>query len=67
MIVTIDADDLVERVGHGRTADGTLLPTAKILELANNAEIIPAVLTATGEVLDLGRSGGSPAETRPWP
>ena len=45
-----------ERVGHGRTADGTLIPTKQLLQLANNAEIIPAVLTATGEVLDLGRS-----------
>ena len=56
VIVTIDADDLIETVGHGRTADGTLLPTAKILQLANNADIIPAVLTASGEVLDLGRT-----------
>ena len=56
MIVTIDADDLVNRVGYGRTADGTLIPTAKILQLANNADIIPAVLTTTGAVLDLGRS-----------
>jgi hypothetical protein len=56
VIVTIDADDLIERVGHGRTADGTLLPTAKILQLANSADIIPAVLTASGDVLDLGRT-----------
>ena len=56
VIVTIDADDLVRRVGYGRTGDGTLIPTAKLLQLANNADIIPAVLTATGAVLDLGRS-----------
>ena len=56
VIVTIDADDLINRVGFGRTGDGTTIPTAKILQLANNAEIIPAVLTATGAVLDLGRS-----------
>ncbi len=56
VIVTIDADDLTNRVGSGRTADGTLIPTAKLLQLANSAEIIPAVLTASGEVLDLGRS-----------
>ena len=31
-------------------------PTAKLLQLANNADIIPTVLTATGAVLDLGRS-----------
>ena len=56
VIVTIDADDLTNRVGHGRTGDGTQLPTAKLLQLANNADIIPTVLTATGAVLDLGRT-----------
>ena len=56
VIVTIDADDLTNRVGHGRTADGTLIPTAKLLQLANSADIIPTVLTASGAVLDLGRS-----------
>jgi len=56
VIVTIDADDLINRVGNGRTADGTRVPTAKLLQLANNADIIPTVLTATGAVLDLGRS-----------
>ena len=56
VIVTIDADDLINRVGYGRTADGTVLPTAKLLQLANNADIIPAVLTASGAVLDLGRT-----------
>ena len=56
MIVTIDADDLTNRVGSGRISDGTQIPTAKLLQLANSAEIIPAVLTASGEVLDLGRS-----------
>jgi hypothetical protein len=55
VIVTIDADDLTHRVGHGQTADGTPIPTAKLLQLVNNADIIPTVLTATGAVLDLGR------------
>ena len=31
VIVTIDLDDLVKRVGSGRTGDGTLMPTAKML------------------------------------
>ena len=62
VIVTIDAEDLTNRVGHGRTGDGTLLPTAKLLQLANNAHIIPAVLTASGAVLDLGPD---PADRRP--
>jgi hypothetical protein len=56
VIVTIDWDDLLNRCGYGRTADGTLLPTATVLQMANNADIIPAVLNASGAVLDLGRS-----------
>jgi hypothetical protein len=56
VIVTIGVEDLVERVEYGRTGDGTLLPTAKLLQLANNADIIPTVLTASGAVLDLGRT-----------
>ena len=56
VIVTIDADDLTHRTGSGRTTDGTPIPTAKLLQLANNADIIPTVLTASGAVLDLGRT-----------
>ena len=62
VIVTIDADDLIDRVGHGRTADGTVLPTAKLLQLANNADIIPAVLTA---IRGRARSGPEPADRQP--
>jgi hypothetical protein len=56
VIVTIDLDDLLDRCGYGRSSDGTLIPTAAVLELANQADIIPAVLNASGAVLDLGRS-----------
>jgi hypothetical protein len=56
VIVTINLDDLLDRLGYGRTSDGTLLPTHEVLRLANQADIIPAVLSRTGEVLDLGRS-----------
>ena len=56
LIVTIDLDDLLAKCGYGRTADGTLLPTKTVLAMANNAEIIPAVLNSAGKVLDLGRS-----------
>ena len=66
VIVTIDADDLVKRVGSGRTADGTLLPTAKLLQLANNADIIPAVLTASVPCWISAGAGGSPADRKPW-
>ena len=66
VIVTIDADDLIHRTGHGRTADGTQIPTANLLQLANNADIIPTVLTASGAVLDLGRSRRIASRRKPW-
>jgi hypothetical protein len=56
VIVTIDIDDLLARCGYGRSSDGTLIPTATVLAMANNADIIPAVLNSAGAVLDLGRS-----------
>ncbi|MCW2803134.1 MAG: hypothetical protein JWN06_1351, partial [Propionibacteriaceae bacterium] len=56
VIVTISAEDLTARTGTGETSDGTLIPAARLLELANEAEILPAVLTAPGECLLLGRS-----------
>ena len=64
VIVTIDAQDLIDRVGHGRTADGTVLPTAKLLQLANNADIIPTVLTAlAGSILGRSRRIASRPQT----
>ena len=56
VIVTIDLDDLLAKCGYGRSSDGTLIPTNTVLAMANNADIIPAVLNASGKVLDLGRS-----------
>ncbi len=56
VIVTIDYDDLTDRLGYGTTTDGTLLSAADVLKLATEAEIIPAVLSHTGAVLELGRT-----------
>ncbi len=56
VIVTIGYDDLVERTGYGRTADHAMIPTEVVLEMATEAEIIPAVLNSSGAVLDLGRT-----------
>lgn len=56
LIVTIRSEDLRSGVGHGETADGALLPTREVLRLADQAEILPAVLTSAGALLELGRS-----------
>lgn len=56
VIVTLDVDDLIARTGYGTTSDGTLISTREVLELAAQAEIIPAVLDSAGAVLSLGRS-----------
>ena len=56
VIVTIALDDVLAKMGYGTTSDGTLISTAHVLRLANQAEIVPTVLTKSGAVLDLGRS-----------
>src|SRR6476620_6923726 len=48
VIVTLSLDDLIHRTGHGRTTDGTHLPTAEVLRLANQADILPTVLSPSG-------------------
>lgn len=56
VIITMDLDDLLDRTGFGRTSGGTLIPTQTVLEMASEAEIIPAVLNSSGAVLQLGRT-----------
>jgi hypothetical protein len=56
VIVTIDFEDLLGRCGYGVTSDGTLMATEQILKLANQADILPTVLSKTGNVLNQGRS-----------
>jgi hypothetical protein len=56
VIVTIDLEDLLNQCGFGVTSDGTLIPTDQVLRLANQADILPTVLSKTGNVLDQGRS-----------
>ena len=56
VIVTIDLDDLLARTGYGTSSDGTLIRTDQVLRMANQADIVPAVLTRTGAVMDLGRT-----------
>jgi hypothetical protein len=56
VIVTIALEDVLAKMGYGSTSDGTLISTAHVLRLANEAEIVPTVLTKSGAVLDLGRS-----------
>lgn len=56
VMVTIDADDLVRRVGAARYLDGTPLSAAALRRLACDAEILPAVLGSEGQVLDVGRA-----------
>jgi Domain of unknown function (DUF222)/HNH endonuclease len=56
VVITITLEDLLDRLGYGRTADGTLIPTATVLAMADAAEIIPAVCNRAGAVLDLGRT-----------
>ncbi|HEX8508245.1 MAG TPA: DUF222 domain-containing protein, partial [Propionibacteriaceae bacterium] len=56
VIVTVTLDDLTDRLGYGTTSDGTPIPTAEVLRLANQADILPTVMTTAGAVLTLGRT-----------
>ena len=44
------------RTGTATTSDGTRLSVAALLALADEAEIVPTVLNASGAVLELGRT-----------
>lgn len=65
VIVTVTLENLLSRLGYGRTSDGNLLTTAQILELAEQADIIPTVLNRSGAVLSQGRTRriATPAQT----
>ncbi|MBP2417444.1 hypothetical protein JOF54_002366 [Microlunatus capsulatus] len=54
--MTIEHESLLRGTGYGTTVDGHAIPTAQLLELAAEAEIIPTVLDRAGAVLTLGRS-----------
>ncbi len=65
VIVTITLESLLSRLGYGRTSDGTLLSAGQVLELAEQADIIPTVLNPAGAVLSQGRARriATPAQT----
>jgi hypothetical protein len=56
VIVTIDHEDLPNRTERGTASGGTLIRVARLLEMADQAEIIPTVLNRSGVVLSLRRS-----------
>ena len=56
VVITIDIDDLLAKTGYAATSDGTLIRTAEAVRLADQADLYFAAITATGAVLNLGRS-----------
>jgi hypothetical protein len=56
VIVTVTLEDLVQRLGYGTSSDGALIRTRELLRLAHEADIVPAVMSAGGAVLELGRT-----------
>jgi len=56
VVVTIDEESLRTRTGHATTSDGVPVSVPQLLELADQAEIIPVVLNRSGAVLTLGRT-----------
>ena len=56
VIITVALEDLVQRLGYGTTSDGALIPAREVLKLAHEADIVPAVMSRGGAVLELGRT-----------
>ncbi|MBK8469661.1 MAG: DUF222 domain-containing protein [Actinomycetales bacterium] len=60
LLLTMHHDDLAQRLGAatvlGSAASGTLVAPETARKLACDAQVIPAVLGRTGEILDLGRA-----------
>ncbi len=55
LTLLMDYADLLAGLGVGVTEDGTEIPASAVRRLCCDAEVIPAVLGSTGEVLDVGR------------
>jgi hypothetical protein len=59
LIITVDHDSLTAALdanGIATTADGLDLPAGVVRRLACDADLIPAILGTTSEVLDVGRT-----------
>ncbi len=61
MIIGVDLETLRTGIGTGQVAGGPLLGAGTLRRLACDAAIIPAVLGADGEILDLGRKTRNPS------
>lgn len=55
VVVTMDYGWLRAQTGYGLTLDGEPLAPSTVRRLACDAEIIPMVLSSTGQPLDVGR------------
>jgi Domain of unknown function (DUF222)/HNH endonuclease len=56
VIVTIDEDDLQARRRWGVTSDGTILSADAVVDLGDEADVYPTVISSTGVVLQMGRT-----------
>ena len=56
MLVRVDLGQLRDETGTASTGTGDTLPVPELLELASQAEIIPAVLNHAGGILCYGRT-----------
>jgi hypothetical protein len=66
VIVTITLEDLLDRLGHGRSSDGGQLSAQQVLDLAGQADLIPTVLNRAGAVLCQGRARRIATPSQTW-
>jgi Domain of unknown function (DUF222)/HNH endonuclease len=56
LVVTIDENDLRDRVGAAALASGDEIPVEELRRLACNADVLPMVLGSDSQPVDLGRA-----------
>ncbi|HET7325786.1 MAG TPA: DUF222 domain-containing protein, partial [Nocardioidaceae bacterium] len=56
VVITIDYDDLLAGAGTGTLTTGERISAAAVRRLCCDAELIPGVLGAKGEILDVGKA-----------
>lgn len=66
VVVTITLEDLLDRLGHGRTSDGAPISAAQVLDLAEQADVVPALVNRAGAVLSLGRTRRIATPSQTW-
>lgn len=56
VVAVTSIQDLLNRTGHATTSDGQRISITELLKIADQAELLPTILTKSGTPLTMGRS-----------